>query len=88
VNDIAVNNDIAYHQLIRRIQNAFEPTNFAVAVQEFGSEILVFVRVYLQSVFSSAGDREQSFEGCFSMNFPTLFIFRVPEPIICSDLQS
>jgi hypothetical protein len=60
VNYIVANQDIAYHQFIGRIQNALKHTNCGVAVQEFGSEILVFVRVYLQSVFSSAGDREPS----------------------------
>jgi hypothetical protein len=39
MDDIAVNNDITYHQLIRWIQNALKPTNFAVAVQEFGNKI-------------------------------------------------
>jgi hypothetical protein len=38
MDDIAVNN-ISYHQLIMWIQNAWEPTNFAVAVQEFGKKI-------------------------------------------------
>jgi hypothetical protein len=33
MDDIAVNN-ISYYQLIRWIQNAWKPTNFAVAVQE------------------------------------------------------
>jgi hypothetical protein len=50
MNYILVNNDIAYHQLIRRIQNTLKPTNFAVAVQEFGKKIWVFVPVYLQAV--------------------------------------
>ena len=46
MDDIAVNN-ISYHQLTRWIQNAWKPTNFAVAVQESGKKIWVFFPVYL-----------------------------------------
>jgi hypothetical protein len=69
-------NDIAYHPFIEQIQNALKPTNFAIAVQEFGNQIRVFVPVCLQVVLFW---RSQSSDRCFLMNFPTSFIFRVPD---------
>jgi hypothetical protein len=74
MDDIAVNN-ISYHQLIMWIQNAVKPTNFAVAVQEFGNEILSLLPGLLAVGTSRPGYREIIIRSLFSDELSNIIYF-------------